>query len=288
MPWYGNYPEHLSVDIHGDATDMSTAIFRMYLDDGFVIAADGRQTKGLNDEPVSDGIQKIFPIHDDNKQLGYSMCGTHLFTTNDGSRVIWDLHEEVEKAVLDPITRRSSSLEGYATRLSRPIYRALETAKRTGEIESFLENMEKVYPRGKTIADLHIDGYYSRVPSRVTIRFFHVEQQLQHPSIFLDRDIKRLDLYGSPRIWTVFDDTNDKRLAPYRPKGYSKAVRWDLRTTTKIAAGYIAACSSPQGKEIDENAHRIIGGHTHIAIVTPEGFRWAKGYEPMESPTVLP
>lgn len=282
MPWYGDYPEHISVRLDGGVTEMSTAIFRMYVNDGFVIAADGRQTKEPDDEFVSDEIQKIFPIHDDGKQLAYSMCGTHLFTSDDGSRVLWDLRNETEKALLDPATRRSSALEGYAARLSRPIYRALAVAKRSGEIRDFPSNEERVYPHGKTIAELHIDGYYNRVPSRVTVRFFHVEQKLQHPSIYLDSDIRRLDLYGSPPIWKVYDDVADRRLAAYRPRWYSKNVQWSLRATVDVATGYIKACGSQEGREIDSHVCKIIGGHIHVAMITPQdGFRWATGYEPV-------
>jgi capsular polysaccharide biosynthesis protein len=48
-----------------------------------------------------------------------------------------------------------------------------------------------------------------------------------------------------------------------------------LEDARQFAQGYIEACSSPVGLEVDEPLCKGIGGHIHIAtITTPEGFRW--------------
>ena len=185
---------------------------------------------------------------------------------------------EIENAIRAIRDRRSSSLAGYAVRLSRPIHRALEAAKETHKIE-FPENTDRIDPYGKTIADVLMDGYYWGVPSRVRIRFFHNQQRLSAPEVSLG-DLQILDLYGSAAIWYSFDDRTNPTLAAYRPQRY-RETPWTAADAVKAIAGYMAACASEEGKKVDEKAHKIIGGRTHIAIVTQDGFSWAPGYEPL-------
>jgi hypothetical protein len=48
-----------------------------------------------------------------------------------------------------------------------------------------------------------------------------------------------------------------------------------IETAAKIASGYIEACRSDYGRELDPIVTLGIGGHTHIAKITPsEGFQW--------------
>ena len=277
MASYGDYPEHIVLRLDGGATELSTAILRVYVSEGFVVGADGRQTKEPNEQVVSNETQKIFPIADENKQLGYALTGTHLFTSSDEREILWDLRIEMENAIREIGGRRSSNLTGYAVRLSRPIQRAL--AQQANKIGEFPKRSEHVDPYGTTIADVLMDGYYFGVPSRVRIRFFHNDQRLCPPQVFTE-DVQpfRLDVYGSSKILHAFNDVTDPRLSAFRLDN-QRSVN-EIYKFVNMMAGYIAACSSQEGKEIDEHAHKIIGGRPHIAIITPDGFRWASGYEP--------
>jgi hypothetical protein len=261
---------------------MSTVIIRINAIDGFVIGADGRKTKQPGDQFDSDDAQKIFPIVSDDKQLAYSICGTSVFTAIETGETLWDLHTEVEAAV-KTLRRSPPHLFGFATELCKPIHKALRAATKSAKL-TFPEESEQKEPYGLNIAQVLIDGYYKGIPSHARIRFFHHQQKLCNPQALVV-EFKTVELYGLRQIWDAFEDTRDKRLKAYRPKGYAKSEPWRIPEAVNIAAGYIKACSSPEGLEIDRRYEKTIGGRTHIAIVTPEGFRWAEEYEPLETPS---
>src|ERR1039457_7383111 len=54
---------------------MSTAIARIWTSDGFVVAADGRQTNSLTREVMTDSAQKIFPVEHPHRKLAYAIAG---------------------------------------------------------------------------------------------------------------------------------------------------------------------------------------------------------------------
>jgi hypothetical protein len=48
-----------------------------------------------------------------------------------------------------------------------------------------------------------------------------------------------------------------------------------LKDAEQYVRGYIEACSSPLALELDEAICKGIGGHIHVATITPsDGFRW--------------
>jgi hypothetical protein len=274
VPWYGDFPEHVLFNYF---KDMSTVIVRINAIDGIVVGADGRRTKPPNDQFDSDGAQKIFPIVSDNKKLSYSICGTTLFTAIETGDVLWDLHAQIEEAVT-VVPSSQPHLFGFAQAIARPIYRALQSASKFARLV-FPEESEQKEAYGINIANVLIDGYYKGFPDHARIRFFHHQQKLCNPQVF-KVEFETVYLHGPKSIWDAFENVKDKRLKIYRPKGYNKAEPWRIPEAVAIAAGYVKACSSPEGLEIDRRYEKTIGGRTHIAIVTPDGFRWAEGYDP--------
>jgi len=62
----------------------------------------------------------------------------------------------------------------------------------------------------------------------------------------------------------------DERFAKYRRD-------WDgtLQGAVEISKDYISAFSGPEALEIDPESSSGVGGHVHIATITPEGgFHW--------------
>src|SRR5690242_9871498 len=55
---------------------MSTAIVRIYTQEGFVIAADGRRRRTRDWKIISDHVQKVFPVVEPGRSIAYAMTGT--------------------------------------------------------------------------------------------------------------------------------------------------------------------------------------------------------------------
>jgi hypothetical protein len=65
-------------------------------------------------------------------------------------------------------------------------------------------------------------------------------------------------------------DQPDPRFAQY-----AKPIIESLPDAEDFIKGYISACSSDLGRELDAESWRITGGRTHLARITPErGFEW--------------
>jgi hypothetical protein len=58
--------------------------------------------------------------------------------------------------------------------------------------------------------------------------------------------------------------------------GYTVTINQysNLREAERYVKGYIEACSSAKALEMDPEICKKIGGHIHIAEITPDGFRW--------------
>ena len=135
-----------------DLVDMSTSIVRIYSQDGFVVAADGREYDPKNDGDIlSDNVRKIFPINDPGRSLLYALSGTSKLTLADSDKSCLDLLRLVQESVsrLAKVTPRS--LWHYAEALSRTL-------------EYFPEHGDETEP---TV--MYLDGYYDSRPKRAKI-----------------------------------------------------------------------------------------------------------------------
>ena len=65
----------------------------------------------------------------------------------------------------------------------------------------------------------------------------------------------------------------DPRFAKYRDRIMVDLRYATLRTATEFAEAVIASQSDDFAHQVDPDSTRI-GGHIHIAAVTPDGFRW--------------
>ena len=125
------------------------------------------------------------------------------------------------------------------------------------------------------------------IPSRTKIRFFHENQRLaplevrpqelaadspwcQGPAkvsewIFGDppQHIDLLSKYGKRSVATIYHPNET------------------LRINAQMAHAYIKACSDPEVFAVDPEQSAHIGGHIHIATITPkEGFQWVPRFQP--------
>jgi hypothetical protein len=261
-------------------TEMATAIVRVYNPDGFVIAADGRKMNTHRDRSiVSDDTQKVFKIEGPETLAAYAMAGIIELSTDDESDdIVFDLRSEIATAVEYLSSRRTTNLLGYATRLSRIVNRQLADAKRSGKIRRYPVRPSAIPELGNTIARLYLDGYHNHIPLRVDVRFFHKDQELSNPEI-LPQGLYpgRPITFGSVLIADQLFGGKDDRLARFH-KHWTSTLKGGI----DMCHDYLAACSSPEGLELDDGCSGV-GGRIHIATITPQGgFNWVKGFEPVE------
>jgi hypothetical protein len=258
-------------------TLMPTAIARNYTKDGFVIAADGRMLNTSDMRVSTDEMQKIFPFGEP-AMLAYTCCGiARIGSATEETEIAFDFITAFSACVQAISSKPYKSLQDYLGRCARKMLSDLRLA--VGN-RTELPGEQLPHERGATIAELVVDGYFKGFPSRAGIRFFHENHKLASPEVL---------------SYTVYEDTQYLYGVPgieaqIRPDGplsrYLKLVnpvRGSVRLTDAViaAVAYVEACASPEAKLLNKRASDNIGGHTHAAIITPDGgFQWVRGFEP--------
>jgi hypothetical protein len=252
-----------------------TAIGLVGLPEGFVIGADGRAT--LDDETKkvtasgagleSEDAQKIFEITDTEKTLAYATAG---FITLDDFLLL----DEIKKKINWLSTRAFSTCNDYLAAVAEKVTEEINEAKHTNRIKNFPSTRGTESGIGWKIADLVLVGYFRGTASLAIAQITHsqgtqaecrvISYENLHHSILLGSGAVRKAMYPDP------GDAPDARFAQY--------TKWpigSLKDAEDYVKGYIAACSSDLGREIDAEHWRITGGHTHLAKITPAGgFAW--------------
>ena len=265
---------------------MSTAIIRYFDEEhdehGFVIGADGRETEGLTYDNPYDYAQKVDTIRDGEDVLAYSLCGSLRHKSDTNGETTWSISDDIKTAAAAISPSGARHLHEYATKLADEVNLRLNAAKSSGRLPEYPQDSgisDSV--AGTLITEVFLDGYYSDTPCRATITFRHNDQALAHPTVDID-DMRLFDVHGPRNIWYAFWDNPE--FAPYRP-----SVMRKYKSAEEIAAvmqGYIRACGSKEGRRLCETqrlyetAHLTIGGHIHVAVVTPGNFSWVPGFEP--------
>ncbi len=257
---------------------MPTAIVRAYTSEGFLIAADGR-ARDEHGKKLSDSRQKIFPITDSNRALSCVIYGVPRIThPTDETRVIVDLVSEASSAIKSLSNSKASNLRSYTLKFSRLLHKVLLDAGKNNKGIRLYPTMNHYAeePGTHVISYVFFDGYYKNNPGRVNAVFFHRDQRLHAPN--LDRqplqEGYRID--GSALVAdALLRPDFDERLSAYRTPAMEKPKDFTLAEAAEVATNYIRACDSDVGREIDPVVCPGIGGHTHIATITPtDGFKW--------------
>ena len=255
-----------------------TAIAIVDTGNGFLIAADGRVR--LDDESrrtasvdvlaqEGDEQQKIFPMEWPYETLAYAFRGTIRDQRG------YDLLKITESQMSGISTRRFQDFRSYLKILGGKINREINEARRNGTLETFpqLRKMERT--AAWHIASLHFCGYFDNAPSLSQIDFFYYRGESQFD--VNSPQLRTTQLFGSEVVMRAMYRDHPQHIQDSR---FAVFVR-ELSNTPSLgdaelfARGYIEACSSPLGLEVDEPLCKGIGGHIHIATITKEeGFTW--------------
>jgi hypothetical protein len=283
-------------------------IVRTFTADGFVIAADGRESDAKDPSDRIDTAQKVFHAKSLCGSFALSISGAVSIVADDGRGYAVEILDQAVKSAESLQYRRTGDLLGYAHRLVRPVHAAMKEAVDSGKLACYPTLPGHASgERGSTLSLIMLDGYHNASRSSVNIRLFHEDGLLAEPEIDsdkLDTDVHYAN--ASDAIGLLLFESNDEVdnylkslpaettrsiaqqiIDTYRPQ---RMYINDVMTIEKAidrSKRYIEACSDPVAIALSEEYARI-GGRIHIATVTPnEGFQWVPGYEPA-TPTNRP
>jgi hypothetical protein len=265
---------------------MPTAIVRLQTTEGFVIAADGRVRGNQNGklEVVTDELQKIYQI--EGEFLVYALYGTMGIGKDENDPdVAVNLVSAFKNAVDALHGQHFEDAVQYGNALALPIYNRIRDAKANAKIERFPERDCDAEPDqpGHVIGHVFLFGYYNGKACELDIRLFHRKQSLAQPTVTQ----RRLWLGYDPEIWgsdtvarLLYTSSENVFFPAYRRRKPKRQEDLTISEAIEVAKNYILACDSVTGRALDPDFCPGIGGHIHIAVITPNSFRWAVGYEP--------
>lgn len=252
-----------------------TAIVRTLTLEGYVLAADGRSTGNIDGTILTDSAQKIFAVATATGIVAYCLCGTVDIISNDRLRVVIDLTDEIRKSAESLTSRQAATLAGYATRLFRPVCKAVRDAYDRGEFSGFASQPTSIYERGETILRAYFHEYRDGFPSSVSVRLYHENGKLAEPEIATE-PLLPIHMVCLPvrRIGSiVLEGKEEPLLAAYRQPNIEMTT-CTLSLAIERSRALIAAHTDPEAISIDPLCC-MVGGHIHIATLTQaEGFRW--------------
>jgi hypothetical protein len=251
-----------------------TAIGLAGLPEGFTIGADGRMSRDDETKPIATGTsireteeaQKIFPIIDGEKVLLYAISG---FVTLDDLNVL----EDVNRKMTWLSKRTFTTCKKYLAAVVEKVTEEINEAKHANRIKTFPVSRRAENGTAYKLIDLVVAGYYAGVPSLGIAQITHTSgNEAEWEVNFYDSNYSFL-LGSDPVRRAMYPDAGgipDPRFAPYR-----KYPIQTLKDAEEYIKGYIAACSSEIGREVDPEHWRITGGRLHMARITPKGgFEW--------------
>jgi len=270
---------------------MPTAISRVYTNEGFVVAADGRAQNSETGES-NDSTQKIFLINKPGIALAYSLAGTVVIGPKNSNEIIFNFYRELSRTIESGQFERSRPktlhelVRLYANDLHGRLCAAMKERPDTCFLEEKYQRRETDRGGGFRIVQIFFDGYHRGVPSRAHVDFWHVNQKLRKPDPFpddLDVNVGRVVGYGSEKVSSRLSN-NSFKFRKYRlPR-----QNWTDRAVTlaegiQHARDFIEAHKSEEARQIDEEMCSAVGGHIHIATVTrSDGAAWVPGFEPVQ------
>ena len=245
-------------------------------------------------EVISDQEQKVFRLPGVGREVACTFYGmVHLL--DDAGDIAFDFISECRNAAksLDSVPFANAS--ELAARIGQQLERGLVGAKERGRLATYPKGKRWPGERENEIVRIYVDGYFNGCPSPAILRLGQEDQQP-----FFRREPRdlypqhRAALMGSQEIEHLLFQTEDPRFAKYRSNSTRRiglrrtcpSTPVTLLDSIEAARNYIAACSDPTALEIDAKTCENIGGHIHIAAITPEnGFYWVD--PPLNGPSAL-
>ena len=241
---------------------------------GFIIGADGRirfddESRATADAAAlakeTEEAQKIWEIAGPDRTLGYALTG--LVVNSRGFDLLTIMREQVQSIGCHDF----HNCYEYLRALAREVGGAINEAKRTGMIPAFPEVDHVEESTAWKLADVVVCGYFKRCPSLLQVRFFHFNQiansrLIQYPAEYTL-------LFGSIVVERAMYSDNSP-FTKYVAEPIKGLRSPTLDEAAQFVQGYLEACKSPLALQMDPDVCKTIGGHIHVAELTPAGLRW--------------
>jgi hypothetical protein len=255
-----------------------SAIVRTYTDQGFVIAADGRQMNTYTRAVISDEVQKVFPVKSSIGVFAMSFWGHDGLESPEAGATL-SLTQLSMRCVKSLESRKTSNAIGYAHRLTRCMSKSIRSFC-SGHPLNPVERLKPNQPNeiGDTICSLGLDGYENDGrPVSIDMRFYHAAGDLREPEVMLVNPIyvgfHRISAPCAAIVNILWMSDGDQRLSAYRGQ-LKYAENLTLEDAIDRSKSFISAHGDPEALAIDEDCC-FVGGHIHIATITPtDGFKW--------------
>ena len=254
--------------------DGMTAIAIVGTSTGFVFAADGRLAPVEFNAPEellalgNDHQQKIFEIADPQKSLAYAITGCVI--DPDGG---FDLDAVVRSQINRMSHRRFDDCRQYLRALGGTINEGINSAKQDGAIVKFpcINHVEQG-PAWK-FARILVAGYFGGLRCFSQVQFFHYDGKRSEFAV--DQYLNLIFLSGSSAVKREMYQSSDLPVVGSIFPEYTKLLGDNptLDDAEQYAVGYVKACCSPLALELDPKC-KAMGGHIHVAEITPAGLKW--------------
>jgi hypothetical protein len=225
-----------------------TAIVSVYTPEGFVIGADGRL---LNPEGTieSDDTQKIFECSAVNVVAAGAWSGCTRFGDSASQFDLKTRTREIAESI---------SIEEFETLFDYAIAIAFDIEKRF--LRWLRESSGSIDPKITELARMLLVGYVDGSPQSAEIHLSARQGVWQAPGLCSPTDSLSSDLNSFSGKQAI--------VASMRSTGeISPCMR--LTDGERQIRAYIERCAG-----LSDEAGNSIGGHIHIAAVTPDGVRW--------------
>lgn len=223
-----------------------TAIASAFTSEGFVIGADGRQL-GKDQKIFSEFAQKIFNFKYRHVDVAYAWCG-ETSAINESNKVLYDLYAITRVALNSAVQSFGRQFPSFIQQCCSGIYDGIIKSPIVRQIT----NSESL-PESK--ARMLLNGYFDQQPFMAE---FHL------------RDTDRIRVQAERVLMPIPVPTRNLFNGCTRQnKKYENALPTTTIDALKLISAYIQECIDNSDADCSG-----IGGHRHIAHLTPDGFYW--------------
>ena len=223
-----------------------TAIASAFTPEGFVIGADGRQLD-RDKKIVSESSQKIFNFKSRQVDVAYAWCG-ETSVINQSKEVLYDLYQITRVALTSAVQMAHRQFPSFIQQCCTGIYEGIIKSPIVRQItnpDSSPESKARMLLNGYFYEQSFMAEFHVRETDRIRVQAERVSMPLSPPTRYLFNGCAR---------------QNEK---------YKNSLPTTTREALKLISDYIQDCID------NSDADCLgIGGHRHIALLTPDGFYW--------------
>jgi hypothetical protein len=223
-----------------------TAIASAFTSEGFVIGADGRQL-GKDNKIFTESAQKIFNFSYRHVDVAYAWCG-EASAINESNEVLYDLYAITRVALNSAVQVARRQFPSFIQQSCEGIYEGIIKSPIVGQITNSDSTPE-------SRARMLLNGYFDEQPFMVE---FHV-RETDRIRVQAERVLRPIPL-PTRNLFSGCVRQNKK---------YENILPATTREALKLVSDYIQECIDNSDPDCSG-----VGGHRHIAHLTPDGFYW--------------